>query len=97
MVLGLGTKVDVRLPGKGNSNFLGVRPVHHIISMIKWIPTSRLSIKSSLSAREDARRAAGADLNQADEGTWSQGLWVYRGTSLIRNSALLGPYSRDYA
>ena len=42
-------KVDVRLPGKGNSNSHGARPVHLIISMVKWIQTSRLSIKNSLS------------------------------------------------
>jgi len=42
-------QVDVRLPGKGNSNPHGARPVHQIISMIKWIRTSRLSIKNSLS------------------------------------------------
>jgi len=42
-------KVDVRLPGKGNSNSHGGRPVHLIITMIKWIRTSRLSIKNSLS------------------------------------------------
>ena len=41
-------EVDVRLPGKGNSNSHGARPVHQIISMIKWIWTSRLSIKNSL-------------------------------------------------
>ena len=41
-------KVDVRLPGKGNSNSHGARPVHLIITMIKWIRTSRLSIKNSL-------------------------------------------------
>jgi len=41
-------KVDVRLPGKGNSNPHGARPVHLIITMIKWIRTSRLSIKNSL-------------------------------------------------
>ena len=40
-------KVDVRLPGKGNSNSHGARPVHLIITMIKWIRTSRLSIKNS--------------------------------------------------
>ena len=34
-------KVDVRLPGKGN----GARPGHLITTMIKWIRTSRLSIK----------------------------------------------------
>jgi len=39
-------KVDVRLPGKGNSNSHGARPVHLIITMIKWIRTSRLSIKN---------------------------------------------------
>ena len=43
-------KVDVRLPGKGNSNSHGARPVHLIITMIKWIRTSRFSIKNSLSA-----------------------------------------------
>ena len=42
-------KVDVRLPGKGNSNSHDARPVHLIIPMIKWIRTSRLSIKNSLS------------------------------------------------
>ena len=43
-------KVDVRLPGKGNSNSHGARPVHLIITMVNWIRTSRLSIKNSLSA-----------------------------------------------
>ena len=43
------TKVDVRLPGKGNSNSHGARPVHLIITRMKWIRTSRLSIKNSLS------------------------------------------------
>ena len=43
-------KVDVRLPGTRNSNSHGARPVHQIISIIKWIQTSRLSIKKPLSA-----------------------------------------------
>ena len=30
-------KVDIRLPGKGHPNSHGARPVHQIISMIKWI------------------------------------------------------------
>ena len=47
--------IDVRLPGKGNSNFNGARPVHLIITMIKWTRTSRLSIKNSLS-RPSTRR-----------------------------------------
>ena len=42
-------KVDVRLHGKGNSNSHGARPVHLIITMIKWIRTSRLSLKRTLS------------------------------------------------
>jgi len=42
-------KVDVRLPGKGDSNSHGARLVHLIITMIKWIRTRRLSIKNSLS------------------------------------------------
>ena len=51
-------KVDVRLPGKGNSNSHGAMPVHLIITMIKWIRTSRLSIKNSLS-REGKRPCSG--------------------------------------
>ena len=35
---------SVRLPGKWNSNSHGARPDHLIITMIKWIRTSRLSI-----------------------------------------------------
>ena len=35
-------KVDIGLPGKGDSNSHGARPVQQIISMIKWIRTSRL-------------------------------------------------------
>jgi len=37
------------LPGKGNSNSHGARPVHLIIKMIKWIRTSRLSKKNFVS------------------------------------------------
>jgi len=48
-VIGPPRKADVRLPGKGNSNSHGARPVHLIIMMIKWIRTSRLSMKNSLS------------------------------------------------
>ena len=42
-------KLDVRIPGKGNSNVHGSWPVHLITTMIKWIRTGRLSIKNSLS------------------------------------------------
>ena len=44
-------KVDVRLPGKGNSNTHNARPVHLIITMIKWIRTSKWSMKKSLSVQ----------------------------------------------
>ena len=42
-------KVDVRLPGKGNSKSHGARPVHLFITMTQRIRTSRLSLKTSLS------------------------------------------------
>ena len=48
-VLAQDRKGDVRVPGKGNSNSYDTRPVHLIITMRKWIRTSRLSIKNSLS------------------------------------------------
>ena len=40
--------LDIRMPGKANSRFHGVRPVHQIISLIKLIRTSRLSLKNTL-------------------------------------------------
>ena len=40
-------KADIRLPGKGNLNSHGARPVHQIISMTKWIRTNRLPINNS--------------------------------------------------
>ena len=47
-------KVDVRLPGKGDSYSHGARPIHSIITMIEWIRTSRLSIHNSLYKRMKA-------------------------------------------
>ena len=41
-------KVDERLPGKGNSNSHGARPVHLIITMMKWVRTSSLPTKHFL-------------------------------------------------
>ena len=43
-------KVDIRLPGKRNPNSHSARPVHQIISMMKWIRTSGLAVKNSLSS-----------------------------------------------
>ena len=41
-------EVDVKLPGKENLNSHCARPVHLIITMTKWIRTSRSSTKNSL-------------------------------------------------
>jgi len=56
-------EVDARLPGKGNSSSHGARPVHLTITMIKWIRTSRLSIKNSLSRKKKTSSAI-------DSGLW---------------------------
>jgi len=48
-------KVDERLPGKWNSNSHGARLVHLILTMMKWIRTSRLSIKNSFSLGTSTR------------------------------------------
>jgi hypothetical protein len=51
-----GLYTDIRLPGRGNLNSLGATPVHQIISTIKWIRTSRLAIKYSLSPPKTVHR-----------------------------------------
>ena len=78
------TKVDERLPGKGISNSHGARPVHLIITMIKWIRTSRFSINDSLSGshrcrsmREQLEGLRHFCLNARTE-TWSRLSYVYR-------------------
>ena len=45
------SKVDMSLTGKENSNSHGARPVHQVISVIKWIQTRRISIENSLSLK----------------------------------------------
>jgi len=68
-VLSVSRKVDIRLPGKGDSNSHGARPVHLIIAMIKWIRTSRLSIKNSLFGA-----CVGAECGEVVEGNdWGWG------------------------
>jgi len=84
-------KEDVRLPGKENSNSHGARPVHLIITMIKWTRTSRFSIKNSLSTLLGGARVR-LDLSVlAPRARLSTD---YRGISLISNTPLLGPYGR---
>ena len=72
------SRVDSRgLPGKGNPNSHGARPVYLIITMIKWIRTRWLSIKKSRPRDTPFQASYHSVCN--------------RGTSLIRNSAILGP------
>ena len=52
-------EIDARLPEKGDSSSHGARPVPLIITMMKWIRTSRLSIRNSLSDREVACQQRG--------------------------------------
>jgi len=56
-------KVDVRLPGKGDSYSHGARPVHLMITMVKWIRTSRLSMNY---------------LSEGSEGCLSRDTWQRR-------------------
>ena len=64
--------VAVRLPGNGNSNSHDARTVHLIITMIKWIWASRLSMQNSVcrttrgrtSAMEDACARGFVDRNE---------------------------------
>ena len=42
-------QVIIRLPVKGDSKSHGARPVHQIVSMMKWIRNSELSIRNPLS------------------------------------------------
>ena len=48
-------KVDIRLPGKVNSNSVAQGRSTKMISMIMWTRTSRLSIKISLSTLRRSR------------------------------------------
>jgi len=103
-------RTSSRQPGKGNSNSHGARPVHQIISKIKLIWTGRLSIKKSLSSGRSTlpcsglfRRivCAGAckkrGNRQSVEWFVVDHILPCRGTSLIRNCLLLGPYLRPRA
>jgi len=58
-----GRKADVRLPGKGNSNTHGARPVHLIITMMKWIRT-----KYRFAVLADVAGVVGVEDALADEG-----------------------------
>ena len=76
--------MDVKLPGRGNSLFYGGRPVHLIITMMKWIQTSWLAIKHYLSVVSLAEKS----VMQQDFVDKS----LYRGTSLIRKQVPVSAY-----
>ena len=69
-------------PGKGHSNSHGARPVHLIITMIKWIRTSRLSINSSLSGEQVK---AGTPLEHSPDGRWGEPGWGVHPTPYTLN------------
>ena len=76
--------VDVRLPGKGNSKCHGARPVHLIITMIKWIRTSTLSINKSLSGGEGRTRSLRTGLWRKCRFLSRAGPSTHRGQYLLR-------------
>jgi len=78
-------KVDVRLPGHGNSNSHGARPVHLIITMIKWIRTSRLSIKKSAASPSSSSYSSlqAPRFIIIDTRCWNRGLFM-SGLSYLR-------------
>ena len=84
-------KVHVRLPGKGNSNSHDARLVHLIITMIKWIRTSRLSIKNSLAATWHQSHA-GRD-SSAHSGGWRK-RWEEEGQARAPTSTRSVPRAR---
>ena len=57
----------MRLSEKRNSNSHDARPFHQIITMIKWIRTSKLSIKKSLSGLVRLRTIFAAEPIDADQ------------------------------
>ena len=80
---------DVGLPGKRNSDSHGARPVHLIITSLRWIRTSRLPIKNSLSVLGSPVPCVGRLLVPFLGLLCRQN----RGTSPLRNSVPLGPCS----
>ena len=81
-------KVDIRQPGKGDSNSHGARQIHQLISKIKWVRTSRLTMENSLYR---IGWCAGAIFSAAHLGTqlFSTVFYVNRGaTFILRRSTL---------
>ena len=68
----------MRLPRKGNSNSHGARPVHQIITMIKRMRTSNLSMKNFFSAKPNERLFSG---NETCHGNALQGNLVHKNST----------------
>jgi hypothetical protein len=97
-------KVDVRLPGEGNSHSHGAGPVYYNMEMMWWIWTSMLSIQNCLSLSLHAGGAGGqVTKKQRAVCSFAGGGGVggpvfpsHRSTSLVRNASPprtpIGPY-----
>jgi len=72
-------KVDVRLPGTRNSNSHGARPVHLIITMIKWIRIIRLPIKNSFTLGGGQVRAVAGKLGRFQKKQFQKSRILYQG------------------
>ena len=80
----------MRLPGKGDSDSLGARPVFfgaRPISMTMWIGTSSLSIKNSLS--DQVYYATGT--HEKLVGKWLSDIMDGWGTMVNRNGSARNP------
>ena len=93
---GVHWKVDVRLPGKENSNSHGARPVHQIIPM-----TSQLSLRSlpvgGVTVEGTTRHGFSAPcISQRTEGETTTRVvgWRQTGPLSLRLKHLLGPVTR---
>ena len=80
-------KVDARLPEKGNSNSHSARPVNLIITMIKWIRTSRLSIDTPLSLSRRAPMLYNTDRD---------GIWYSSQFGTVLNLRRKASYSSQF-
>jgi hypothetical protein len=76
-------KVDVQLTGKGNSNAHGARPVHLIMSIVKWIcelvfEAHRLVYHSAEEPRKPLCGGIPSPFLEPSPRSWSHFVGVYR-------------------
>ena len=70
----------MRLPGNGNPNLHGARPVHRILTMLKWTRTSRSSKKITLSLYAPSSLAP-SSAEQSEDGARSKTGWGESGSN----------------